>query len=199
MPASRYVDSFITLNLRNERKNYAIAQATTAIMHINFEFKASTNDLSRPRKILEEHGAVFAGLDHQIDTYFECKTGRLKLREGNIEHSLIHYSRKDVAGAKQSDVSLAHLQAGSGIREVLMAALEVLIIVDKRREIFFLDNIKFHLDMVEGLGTFVEVEAIDDGSLHIDFLRSQCELWATRFGIEPEHYVSKSYSDLLHI
>ena len=66
--------------------------------HINFEFKATTNNLSFLENKFLELNPKFIGEDHQADTYFNVEKGRLKLREGNIENSLIYYERKDVAG-----------------------------------------------------------------------------------------------------
>ena len=73
---------------------------------INFEFKAVANDLEKLERKLQGLNPVFKGEDHQIDTYFNVSKGRLKMREGNIENSLIYYERKNDADAKQSDVIL---------------------------------------------------------------------------------------------
>lgn len=145
-------------------------------------------------------GARFVGTDHQIDTYFHLPEGkgRLKLREGNIEHSLIHYQRSDLAGPKRSEVTLYHPQADPALKAVLSASLGVITVVDKLRQIFFIENVKFHLDEVVGLGTFVEIEAIDlDGSIGEKRLRGQCEHYLGLFEIKKEALVEVSYSDLL--
>jgi adenylate cyclase class IV len=59
-------------------------------MHINFEFKASTENLGLLEQILVGLNPIFIGEDHQIDTYFNTNIGRLKMREGNIENALIY-------------------------------------------------------------------------------------------------------------
>lgn len=59
----------------------------------NIEIKAKSTQQDKIRKILKDLGADFKGTDHQIDTYFNVVSGRLKLREGNIENALIHYER----------------------------------------------------------------------------------------------------------
>ena len=61
----------------------------------NFEFKAKVEDLEKYEKKLLTLNPKYQGLDHQIDTYFNAKFGRLKLREGNIENSLINYDREN--------------------------------------------------------------------------------------------------------
>jgi adenylate cyclase class 2 len=138
------------------------------------------------------------GEDHQTDTYFNVPTGRLKLREGNIENTLIQYHRTNVAGAKQSDVLLYHHEPNPDLKAVLTKSLGVKVVVAKRRKIYFIDNVKFHFDTVGSLGTFVEVEAIDtDGSIGLEKLKEQCAVYAELFGISPEDYVAESYSDML--
>ena len=71
-------------------------------------------------------------------------------------------------------------------------------IVDKRRKIYFINNVKFHFDTVEGLGTFVEVEAIDkDGNIGKEKLQEQCDEYAALLNIAEEDFISVSYSDLI--
>ncbi len=70
--------------------------------------------------------------------------------------------------------------------------------VEKKREIYFIDNVKFHIDEVKGLGTFIEIEAIDkEGNIGRDKLLTQCKEYVGLFGIEDKDLVSFSYSDLL--
>ena len=166
--------------------------------HINIEIKARSSNHARIREILASKGADYRGRDHQIDTYFYVPSGRLKLREGNIENSLIYYDREDIEGPKQSNVVLARLSPNPGLKSVLAKALGVLVVVDKQREIYFVDNVKIHIDSVRGLGDFVEIEAIDeDGSIGRDKLLEQCQHYVDLFGISPSELISTSYSDLL--
>jgi predicted adenylyl cyclase CyaB len=166
--------------------------------HINIEIKARSTKHDKIRAILQSLHADYKGLDHQIDTYFNVPHGRLKLREGNIENSLIHYSREDKAGPKQSDVILYRSTPNSSLKDILTKSLGVCIIVDKQREIYFMDNVKFHLDTVQELGTFVEIEAIDKNpSIGKEKLLKQCEHYLHLFGITAQELISRSYSDLL--
>jgi predicted adenylyl cyclase CyaB len=74
----------------------------------------------------------------------------------------------------------------------------VLTVVDKTRDIFWLDNVKIHLDQVEGLGCFLEIEAQDtEGTGDEGVLRQQCEALMQKFGVEASDLIQKSYSDLL--
>lgn len=168
------------------------------MQHLNIEFKARCPDLGQARAVLRAMGAT-GTTDRQIDTYFQVPHGRLKLREGTVEHNLIHYIRPDQDGPKRSDVTLYPTGPdASALKAALSAALGVRGVVDKTREIYFVGNVKIHLDRVEGLGTFVEVEAIadaDHASEHV--LRGQCERFLDAFGLRDTDLVAVSYSDLL--
>ena len=164
----------------------------------NYEFKARASDLNILEQKLLELNPVFKGEDHQIDTYFNVHAGRLKLREGNIENALIYYERPDIAGAKQCEIFLYKHQPESSLKEILTKVHGIKIIVDKRRRIYFIDNVKFHFDIVSELGTFIEVEAIDEtGSIDTEKLKEQCRYYFSYFGLSDSDYINKSYSDLI--
>ena len=167
-------------------------------MHLNVEIKARSNNADFARQWLISNGADFKGTDHQTDTYFKVQEGRLKLRQGNIENSLIHYKRNNQTGPKDSQVTMAQVPNGKELKAVLEKALGLLVSVAKEREIYFIDNVKFHVDTVPGLGNFLEIEAIDsDGSIGKEKLLEQCEYYMKQLTIHKEDLVSSSYSDLL--
>ncbi|MGB3798506.1 MAG: class IV adenylate cyclase [Lewinella sp.] len=164
------------------------------------EIKARTQDHDRLRHLLTAEGADFRGTDHQIDRYFRVHEGRLKLRIGNIERSLIFYQRPDQTGPKDSSVSLTVLKTEKeavSLSDTLERALGVWITVDKEREIYFIDNVKFHLDTVAGLGTFVEIEAIGESETERKTLRKQVDHYRSLFDLADEDLLAISYSDLL--
>lgn len=162
------------------------------------EIKARCTQTQRVRDYLRSHGADIRGIDHQTDTYFRVPRGRLKLREGSIENALIYYERTNQKSAKQSNVLLTETQPDSALKAQLTQALGVLVVVKKQREIAFIDNVKFHIDSVEGLGPFVEIEAIDrEGALNRKQLRAQCQSFQAELGIQPHALIAESYSDLL--
>ncbi len=166
--------------------------------HLNIEIKAECREPQKVRSILEARGADFKGTDHQIDTYFKSSSGRLKLREGNIENYLVYYQRTDQAGPKQSDVTLYPTEPDTVLKDIMIGALGVLAVVDKQREIYFIDNVKFHIDTVQELGTFVEIEAIDeDGMIGESRLNEQCQEYLELFAISDKDLIELSYSDLL--
>ena len=79
-----------------------------------------------------------------------------------------------------------------------LSTLPVKVVVDKWRHIFFIDNVKFHVDEVKDLGAFVEIEAIDDQGLKSDEdLGIQCTYFQKQLGIIPDQLCRDSYSDML--
>jgi adenylate cyclase, class 2 len=170
----------------------------SALPYLNIEIKAKTNEPDRIREILKTNNADFIGVDHQVDTYFKVASGRLKLREGNIENHLIYYERENTRDPKKSSVTLYKNNPNSNLKEILIKSLGVLAVVDKHREIYFIENVKFHLDNVEGLGTFVEIEAIDkDDSIGYNKLLEQCNFYLKLLLVSKEDLIGISYSDML--
>jgi len=95
-------------------------------------------------------------------------------------------------------VELVELPPDRAIDRVLDPALGRDVVVDKRRHILWIAKVKFHVDDVAGLGTFVEIEAIDrDGGLGETRLREQCERYRRLLGIEEADLEPRSYGDLL--
>jgi len=164
----------------------------------NFEFKAKVNDLTKYENKLLELKPEYRGTDHQTDTYFNVKSGRLKLREGNIENSLISYDREDTSAPKLSEVILYRFEPDAALKNILVRQLGIRKVVKKDRKIYFIGNVKFHFDVVEGLGTFLEVEAIDSkGELSVEELKKQCYRYFEYFELNSRDLVDRSYSDML--
>lgn len=122
----------------------------------------------------------------------------MKLREGNIENALVFYQRSDQEGPKDSEVILYKNKPDSTLKSALEAACGTLVVVDKWRHIYFINNVKFHIDMVKDLGHFCEIEAIDEtGEIGRERLGRQCRDYMDLLQIKKEDLVSNSYSDLL--
>ena len=171
------------------------------LSHLNVEIKAHTDGHERIRRYLKKHNADFRGIDYQKDTYFRVPLGRLKIREGNVESCLVFYDRDDLAGPKECRYHIVQFKpvepAVSRIKDLLSVSLGVLCVVDKKREIYFIDQVKFHLDTVDYLGTFFEIEAIETGGIGKATLRKQCENYLKELGIREKDLVSVSYSDMI--
>ncbi|MGA2476394.1 MAG: class IV adenylate cyclase [Terriglobia bacterium] len=164
--------------------------------HLNFEFKARLNNEQQVRAALKRLDARFIGTDHQIDTYFRVPSGRLKVREGRLENALIFYQRSNLRRARQASVEMMLLPRRNSLRAILARSLGTLAVVDKRREIYFVKNVKIHLDRVRRLGKFLEVEAISRGG-DVKRIRSQARQFQELFGITAKDIVAESYSDLI--
>ena len=84
------------------------------------------------------------------------------------------------------------------LKNILTQQLGVKITVNKQRKIYFIDNVKFHFDIVDSLGTFIEVEAIDSKEeFTIGQLKGQCDKYFNYFGLNKLQLVNTSYSDLV--
>ena len=166
--------------------------------YLNVEIKARTGSPEFVRKYLTDHKADFRGTDNQTDTYFNVTSGRLKLREGNIENSLIYYSRNNQAGPKSSAFDLVRVEDAKGLKDVLTRSCGIKMIVKKKREIYYIDNVKFHIDEVPELGSFIEIEAgnILANKTEAELLE-QCNFYLKEFSVKEEDLVAVSYSDML--
>jgi homotetrameric cytidine deaminase len=156
----------------------------------NLEIKARDSDPGRSLERALALGAEDRGEIVQRDTYFAHASGRLKLREqtpGAAE--LIQYRRPDEAGPRVSDYRI--VPAPEGLGAALDAAFGTVAVVEKRRRLLIADGVRIHLDRVEGLGEFVELEAVGhDDTAAIDRLRAE-------LGIADDALVAGSYADLL--
>ena len=145
-------------------------------------------------------GAVSHGVDTQLDSYFDVPYGRLKVRQGALENAVVHYLRPDQPGPKESQVRLCEttVEQAAALAALLTAALTVAVVVDKTRHILWIDNVKFHLDQVHGLGSYLEIEAIDREGLRTHaHLQEQCAGYVAALGLGAEQLEARSYRDLL--
>jgi predicted adenylyl cyclase CyaB len=164
--------------------------------HTNYEFKARLRNEDLIRAALRRLRARHVGTDRQVDTYFRVASGRLKVREGKIENGLIYYDRADTPRARSARIEMMFLPRRNSVRSILARSLDVLVVVRKRREIYFVGNVKIHLDRVHGLGRFVEVEAVSR-SKGLAQVRAQARKYQKLFGISRSDLVAESYSDLV--
>lgn len=165
---------------------------------LNIEIKSRCSNPSFVRNYLVSNGADFKGVDEQTDTYFNVPNGRLKLREGNIENNLIYYERTNQAGPKSSHFNLVKIEDAKGLKEVLTKSNGIKVVVKKSREIYYISNVKFHIDEVPGLGSFVEIEAGNRfEEIPKEKLQEQCDFYVKEFGIAAEDLMEVSYSDML--
>lgn len=137
----------------------------------------------------------------QTDTFFACASGRLKLREfGDATAELIAYQRPDTTGPKTSNYVRSQCDAES-MKEALHRALGTIGVVKKSREVFFNHQTRIHLDRVEGLGTFLELEVVLESSQGEAMSEAEGQVEAEKLmaelGVEKSELVSGAYFDLL--
>jgi len=162
------------------------------------EIKARVDGFAGLRAVLERLATGPAVSLAQEDTFFPCRTGRLKLRRFSASSGeLIHYVRPDAAGPKESAFLRVATSEPDRLRDLLGAAHGTAGVVRKQRIVYVVGRTRVHLDDVEGVGTFLELEvqlapgeALDKGE------REARELMA-RLGLRDDQLVRGAYVDLL--
>ena len=166
-------------------------------MSRNVEIKARVADLAA----VERRAATFATgptVIHQDDTFFAGSRGRLKLRElADGTGQLIHYQRADAAGPKLSDYVLSTTAEPATLREALTRAYGVLGRVKKVRRLYMAGRARIHLDQVDGLGSFLELEVVLREGEGADDGRAEAHALMRSLAIDREDCIEGAYLDLL--
>jgi homotetrameric cytidine deaminase len=164
----------------------------------NIEFKARDPQPARTLELALGLGAEDRGEIAQTDTYFARARGRLKLREqrpGDAE--LIQYRRADAPDARESRYRRVPVADAPALREALDAALGTLVVVEKRRRLLLHENVRIHIDEVEGLGSFLELEAVAQPDSDLSAEQDKVGRLRAELDITDDSLVAQSYSDLL--
>lgn len=134
----------------------------------------------------------------QTDTFFVVPKGRLKLREfGDGSGELIAYERANDAGPRESSYTVAKCDDVRALSEALTRSLVVKGRVVKRREVFLVGRTRVHLDQVDNLGAFVELEVVLRDGEPVQAGEHEARQLMERLGILPGALVSGAYIDLL--
>jgi predicted adenylyl cyclase CyaB len=134
----------------------------------------------------------------QDDTFFECRTGRLKLRTfADDMGELIFYRRTDEHGPKESFYVRTPTAAPDSLREALALAYGVVGRVRKHRTLFIAGRTRIHLDVVEGLGSFLELEVVLREDESVDAGVREAHELMQRLGVKPSDLIDRAYVDLL--
>jgi adenylate cyclase class IV len=168
-------------------------------MNRNVEIKARVADLAAVRKIVEQLANKGPVVLEQEDTFLHCPQGRLKLRclGDGTPAELIFYRRGDGAGPKESRYVIHRTSDPQGLLAVLSAALEVRAVVRKRRTLYLVGPTRVHLDEVEGLGPFIELEVVLQPGQDISQGVAIAHDLMAKLGISQNQLVEKAYVDLL--
>jgi homotetrameric cytidine deaminase len=169
----------------------------------NVELKARDPDPAGTLERALAIGAEQIGEIRQRDTYFTGARGRLKLREQDTDgpplfDELIEYSRPDSTDARTSTYRRVPVADAAPLREALDAAYGADVTVTKRRRLLTWEGVRIHLDDVDGLGTFLELEALaDPGSSDLGAEHEKVERLRRELAIEDGNLIARSYADLV--
>lgn len=169
-------------------------------MRRNMELKVRYPDLVRAARIVESLGAEYGGTVQQLDTYFHSRHGRLKLREygdSKDEAQLIWYLRDDAPDICRSDYLLTQIREPEVLKQSLQRSVGILVEVRKTRDLYVWENVRIHLDEVEGLGSFLELEAVLFENIGDEEGRQKLQTLSDHLQIEPGTYVGESYATLV--
>jgi predicted adenylyl cyclase CyaB len=164
----------------------------------NVEIKARVADiepLSRAVAAVADQSPITILQD---DTFFRCAGGRLKLRTFSpTSGELIFYQRPDAAGPKVSSYLLSATSTPDAMRESLAQALGVVGRVRKQRVLYLVGRTRVHLDDVEGLGHFVEIEVVLADGESQQAGSAEANALMARLGVGASQLVEAAYVDLL--
>ncbi|XP_074554573.1 uncharacterized protein LOC141810704 isoform X2 [Halichoeres trimaculatus] len=168
------------------------------IMPSNVEIKAKVCDPSKFAEKAAELSQSEGTIIRQHDTFFYCKQGRLKLRDFmNNSGQLIFYERPDTDGPKLSRYSISPTNDPPSLRDVLSDALGVKGEVKKERRLFLIGQTRVHLDTVEGLGNFMELEVVMRPEQTVEEGQQIAEDLMEKLGVPKESLVTGAYMDLI--
>jgi len=167
-------------------------------MAANVEIKAKVDDLQKLKSIAERLGGGPERILEQEDTFFHVPNGRLKLRAlGPTHGELIYYEREDVAGPKPCNYLIARTADPAALKATLTAALGVRGVVRKIRHLHLVGQTRVHLDEVEGLGNFLELEVVLQPGQSPEEGRRIAEGLMRQLGIDESQLIRGAYIDLL--
>jgi len=166
---------------------------------VNIELKARLKDFDRAVQIASELQAEDCGAMRQIDTYFNARLGRLKIRQinGQASGQVVAYDRPDKTEARACQYDLAEAPDAAALAAALERALGIRCVVRKTRRLFLWKNVRIHLDQVEGLGNFLEFEAVLGPKDDPAEARRDLAALSARFGVEREDILPASYGDMI--
>ncbi|MCP3919523.1 MAG: class IV adenylate cyclase [bacterium] len=165
---------------------------------LNIEIKSVLRDRTAMERRLEEVGAEHTVVLRQRDTFYAVPTGWLKLREIAGEPAeLISYERPtDSAQARASAYSRQVLEDVEGWKALLGRVLPVDVVVQKERTLWMLDHTRIHLDRVEDLGDYIELETAV-GEIGEEDARAECDRVIELLALDRGEFLSLPYRDLL--
>ena len=167
-------------------------------MPSNIEIKAHARNFKEIRQRAEGLSDIPVEVIPQEDTFFHTPQGRLKLRILSEDRGqLIYYTRPDQDGPKRSDYHIYHTSDPANLKRVLERAYGIRGVVRKTRYLYLVGQTRIHLDDVDGLGQFMELEVVMQEGQPDAEGQAIAEDLMLSLGIEPHDLLEGAYMDLL--
>lgn len=167
-------------------------------MPTNIEIKARVRDFDEIRQRAEKLSDTALQIIHQEDTFFNSEKGRLKLRLLAADRAqLIYYLRSDQEGPKRSDYHIFETPDPENLKRVLELAYGIRGVVRKTRYLYIVGQTRVHLDDVEGLGHFMELEVVMQEAQSDAVGQKIAEGLMSSLGVEKSDLLEGAYMDLI--
>jgi len=168
-------------------------------MKSNVEIKAKVTDFEELGELIEQLCSPDPTVLNQRDIYYDAKNGRLKLRIFSVnEGELIYYERQNIEGPKRSDYSIYKTTDPVKLNETLNSSLKVVGVVEKRRTVYIYGQTRIHLDEVNNLGNFIELEVVLKADQDFEEAISIAKEIIETLGISDKDLIKGSYIDLIN-
>ncbi|MGA2005811.1 MAG: class IV adenylate cyclase [Terriglobales bacterium] len=167
-------------------------------MPSNIEIKANLKNRASVELIAAQLSDTEPELIQQEDVFFRCDGARLKLRIlGRDRGELIRYERADMANARCSRYTIARTSDPQNLLDILTKTLGTTGLVKKMRTLYLIGQTRVHLDQVQNLGDFLELEVVLRPGQDESEGRSIADALLARFGIDKQQLLAEAYVDLL--
>lgn len=167
-------------------------------MSRNFELKVRLDSFDTIKDALFSMGVRLSDTLLQVDKYYLVGEKRLKMRNVNGQFHLIYYKRPN---NQESKLSTYYVYSFSRtITKILEAVFNGLlgekVVVKKTRYLYLYENTRIHLDDVDGLGSFLELETVFGDDTNTEVYIKEHGYIVALLGLDKLEKVSSSYSDL---
>ncbi len=167
-------------------------------MATNVEIKAAVREPERLQALVEGVSDTPCEVIPQEDTFFVTGKGRLKLRTLSSDSGqLIYYERDNSRGPKRSDYLISPTVNPESLEVLLAASLGVRGVVRKTRRLYMVGKTRIHLDEVDGLGSFLELEVVLSAGESAGEGETIAADLMTKLGIEENDLIDGAYIDMI--
>ena len=168
---------------------------------INLEIKIRVFNSDEIKKKVLDIQAKFLGTLFQVDTYFIVGDRRLKLREEKNKSYFVYYKRPNILGSKFSKYYIVNIPVSFSkiIKKVASFIFGIKIVVNKKRDLFIYKNTRIHLDKIDELGEFIELETVFVKNLTEYELKEEHYFVINYLGLNDLEKIKESYSDLIFL